>query len=85
MNAKDTFEEFPEPVINGKKLTGKGALRYSEWQDCVISYDGCYCYGDNGPCHVCAHEGHPEALVNDPSCWEPAIDYLAINKEFSSK
>lgn len=85
MTAKDMFAEFPKPTRKGLKLTEAAEIEY-EWWECKVEVnDGCYCNPTNAPCSVCEHPGHPEALLQDDSMWEPAVDFLALNKEFSSR
>ena len=83
--ADETFAEFPKPTKPGKRLTETGEELYEDWKITVLIHDGCYCYGDMGPCKVCDNAGHPEALISCEELWESDIDFLAINKEFSSR
>lgn len=85
MSAESTFNEWPKPERKGQKLTQEAEDEYELWCNEVQEHDGCHCYGDRGPCSVCEHEGHPAFLQDQETAWEPAVDFLALNKEFSSQ
>lgn len=78
------------PTKPGFHLTPEGEDLFEAYMY-RANYYGCSCH-ISPPCGLCTHEGHPVCIEETPELWEPdelpsqgEIDWLAINKEFSSR
>lgn len=75
------------PQKEDHRLTEEGEDLFETYMN-YANCSGCSCH-IAPPCGLCTHEGHPVCIEETPELWEKdapqEIDYLAINKEFSSR